>query len=155
MKCLQPASPCHMIVNFSLCDLTRLSSLSPPCDPSPCTHRHVLLAFLPVTLARASAIYHVVKSYRQETTEGLIVEWNDGHKSEYSTKWLQDRAFTPTARALHKERYALRRVRTLHFQITKWSYFSKNINIFIPIYVDMNSLAKRRCGQHSWNTNVY
>ncbi|XP_050733899.1 gamma-butyrobetaine dioxygenase-like isoform X2 [Eriocheir sinensis] len=45
----------------------------------------------------------------QETPKGLLVVWNDGHESEYSTKWLQDRAFTPTARAVHRERYALRR----------------------------------------------
>ncbi|KAG0716176.1 Gamma-butyrobetaine dioxygenase [Chionoecetes opilio] len=45
----------------------------------------------------------------QEHIDGLTVDWSDGHKSEFSTKWLQNRAFTPTARAMHRERYALRK----------------------------------------------
>lgn len=45
----------------------------------------------------------------QEHTDGLLVSWSDGHQSEFTTKWLQNRAFTPTARALQRERYAHRR----------------------------------------------
>lgn len=67
-----------------------------------------------VTLSHASitTLYFILKFLWQRTAEGLMVEWNDGHKSEYSTKWLQDRSFTPTARALQRERYSLRRVMT-------------------------------------------
>ncbi|MPC28824.1 Gamma-butyrobetaine dioxygenase [Portunus trituberculatus] len=45
----------------------------------------------------------------QESIDGLIVKWSDGHKSEYPTKWLQSRSFMPASRAIHRERYALRK----------------------------------------------
>ncbi|XP_071530345.1 gamma-butyrobetaine dioxygenase-like [Panulirus ornatus] len=41
--------------------------------------------------------------------EEVLVEWNDGHVSKYTKPWLYDRAFTPAARAQHRNRYALRR----------------------------------------------
>ncbi|KAK8391372.1 hypothetical protein O3P69_017167 [Scylla paramamosain] len=45
----------------------------------------------------------------EESMQGLTVKWSDGHQSEYSTNWLQNRAFTPSSRALHREKYALRK----------------------------------------------
>ncbi|XP_063867001.1 gamma-butyrobetaine dioxygenase-like isoform X1 [Scylla paramamosain] len=46
---------------------------------------------------------------QQESDSGLTVEWSDGHMGEYPAQWLKERAFTPTARALHKMRYAVRK----------------------------------------------
>ncbi|XP_071530346.1 gamma-butyrobetaine dioxygenase-like [Panulirus ornatus] len=45
----------------------------------------------------------------KEIESGILVKWSDGHTSEYTGKWLYDRAFTPSARAQHRNRYALRR----------------------------------------------
>ncbi|XP_068241833.1 gamma-butyrobetaine dioxygenase-like [Palaemon carinicauda] len=43
----------------------------------------------------------------QSNDESLNIEWSDGHRSEYPAEWLHARAFTPEARALRRNVYAL------------------------------------------------
>ncbi|CAL4067646.1 unnamed protein product [Meganyctiphanes norvegica] len=47
----------------------------------------------------------------QEVQNGsIIVEWNDGHISEFSGEWLHQRAFNPTSRQKRRNQYALKKV---------------------------------------------
>nr|XP_045604657.1 gamma-butyrobetaine dioxygenase-like [Procambarus clarkii] len=45
----------------------------------------------------------------QDSDGGVKINWSDGHRSEYTGEWLQDRAFTPAARARQRTRYAFKR----------------------------------------------
>ncbi|XP_042238631.1 gamma-butyrobetaine dioxygenase-like isoform X1 [Homarus americanus] len=45
----------------------------------------------------------------QESEDGVEIEWSDGHSSQFTAEWLYDRAFTTSARAQQRNRYALSR----------------------------------------------
>lgn len=46
----------------------------------------------------------------QETADGIKVDWNDGHHSEFRGEWLHQRSFTPSARQNFRNVYGQRRI---------------------------------------------